>query len=98
MTVLKLSSDLKTVDFLSENYSLISILFVSLASLFTTWKNQSSDMKWVKKVRQRFTSRRPEVLKKGVLRNLEISQNSLENTCVRVSVLIKLHIWTLQLY
>ena len=55
-------------------------------------------MKWVKKVRQRFTSRRPEVLKKGVLRNLEISQNSLENTCVRVSILIKLHIWTLQLY
>ena len=33
--------------------------------------------------------------KKGVLRNL---QNSRENTCARVSILIKLQAWGLQLY
>ena len=35
-------------------------------------------------------------VKKGVL--IEISQNSLENTCARVSILVKLHASGLQLY
>ena len=45
---------------------------------------------------QSFRSSRPEVLcKQGVL---EISQNSHENTCARVSFLIKLQAWGLQIY
>ena len=43
----------------------------------------------------------PEAVTGGVLQNkvfIEISQNSQENTCARVSFFIKLQAWGLQLY
>ena len=44
----------------------------------------------------KFCSSRPEGFYRKVL--LEISQNLQENTCVRVSLLMKLQAWSLQLY